>query len=514
MNSKDLSSSVIILKNITGAKIVKETHISYAVIGDEYVYKIKKPVDFGFLDYRLAKSRKMYSILEKDLNDRFSKDIYLEVLKIVRQNEKDFALVPVESSLTAIEYVLKMKRIKDEDFLQKRIEDGLITFDDMYRIGSQVALLFKNLEPAPKDEEFDTHFDVIKFNAVENFNQTEKYISSLIDKESYDYIMVKTLGFLEENKDIFVKRAEDGYIKNGHGDLRLEHIYFNDDETVGLIDCIEFNKRFRFNDVISEASFLSMELDSMDRTDLADSFLSGFLSVFDDELSLKLINYYRCYLAYVRAKVTCFLVDGKDKSWELYDGKVNEIKKLIDMSLFYAKSMEQNNLVFFGLMGTGKSKNANAFLKRFPAALFTSDAVRKEMAGIEITTRQYLNWDTGIYSFENSLKLYNELGRLVEEKHKIGRMSIVDASYTKKEYLEEYTKHNTGNITFIEFDAPKDIIMARLKKREKLTTITDGRIEIAEKQRKTSNKPKADLTIITTGNVDDNIEEIKKFLIK
>ncbi len=162
MNSKDLSSSVIILKNITGAKIVKETHISYAVIGDEYVYKIKKPVDFGFLDYRLAKSRKMYSILEKDLNDRFSKDIYLEVLKIVRQNEKDFALVPVESSLTAIEYVLKMKRIKDEDFLQKRIEDGLITFDDMYRIGSQVALLFKNLEPAPKDEEFDTHFDVIK----------------------------------------------------------------------------------------------------------------------------------------------------------------------------------------------------------------------------------------------------------------------------------------------------------------------------------------------------------------
>ena len=119
-----------------------------------------------------------------------------------------------------------------------------------------------------------------------------------------------------------------------------------------------------------------------------------------------------------------------------------------------------------------------------------------------------------LWQFENSLKLYNELGRLVEEKHKIGRMSIVDASYTKKEYLEEYTKHNTGNITFIEFDAPKDIIMARLKKREKLTTITDGRIEIAEKQRKTSNKPKADLTIITTGNVDDNIEEIKKFLIK
>ncbi len=514
MSNQDFPASVIIVKNITGAQIVKETHISYAVIGDEYVYKIKKPVDFGFLDYRLAKSRKMYSILEKDLNDRFSKDIYMEVLKIVRQNEKDFALVPVENSLTAIEYVLKMKRIKDENFLQARIDKWLISTQDMQSIGRQVALLFKNLEPAPKDEEFDTHFDVVMFNAVENFNQTEKYVSSLIDKESYSYIMSKTLAFLEENKNIFLKRAEEGYIKNGHGDLRLEHIYFNDDETVGLIDCIEFNKRFRFNDVISEASFLSMELDSMGRTDLADGFLSGFLSVFNDEVSLKLINYYRCYLAYVRAKVTCFLVDGKDKSWELYDEKVNEIKKLIDMSLFYAKSMERNNLIFFGLMGTGKSKNANAFTKRFPAALFTSDAVRKEMAGMKITTRQYLNWDTGIYSFENSLKLYNELGRLAEEKHKTGRMSIIDASFTKKEYLDEYLKHNTGKITFIEFDAPKDVIMSRLKKREKSTTVTDGRIEIAEKQRNTANMPKANLKIITTGNVDDNIEEIKKFLIR
>ncbi len=514
MSNQDVPASVIIVKNITGANIVKETHISYAVISDEYVYKIKKSVDFGFLDYRLAKSRKLYSILEKDLNERFSKDIYLEVLKIVRQNEKDFALVPVESSLTAIEYVLKMKRIKDENFLQTRIANGLITTDKMYHIGSQVASLLKNLEPAPKDEEFDNHFDVVKFNAVENFSQTEKYTSSFIDKESYKYIMSQTLTFLENNKEVFINRALNSYVKNGHGDLRLEHIYFNDDETVGLIDCIEFNKRFRFNDVISEASFLSMELDSMGRIDLADSFLSGFLSIFNDEESLKLINYYRCYLAYVRAKVTCFLVDGKDKSWELYDKKVSEIKKLIDMSLFYAKSMEQNNIIFYGFIGTGKSKNANTFVKRFPAALFVSDIIRKQLEGLDITDRQYIEWRTGIYSKENSLKLYNILGSYVEEKHRVGRMSIVDASFTKKEYLEEYIKHNVGKITFIEFDAPKDIIYSRLIKREQSNTISDGRREIADRQRETSSMPKADLKIITTGNVDDNIEEIKRHLIK
>ncbi len=514
MSNTDYPSSVIIVKNITKAKEIKETHISYAILGDEYVYKIKKPVDLGFLDYKLAKSRKLYTVLEKDLNDRFSDGIYIEALKLVRQNATEFALVSLDNSLTAIEYVLKMKRIPDEDFLQNRIEKGLITVCDMERIGKEVALLLKNLEKAPKDEEFDTHFDVVKFNAEENFSQTQSYVGSLIDKDSFEYIKNQTLLFLNENKDLFNNRAMNSYVKNGHGDLRLEHIYFNSNKTVGLIDCIEFNKRFRFNDVISEASFLSMELDGMGRIDLSDGFLTGFLSVFNDEESRKLINYYRCYLSYVRAKVTCFLVASKDKSWELYNDKQNEINKLIDMSCMYAASLTNINLVFYGLMGTGKSKNAYNFSKRFPITLFSSDTIRKELAGISATNRQYINWDTGIYSHENSLNLYNKLGEMVAEKYKIGRVSLVDASFTKEEYITEYKKHNTCNIVFIEFDAPQEEITRRLQKRENSETITDGRMEIAGKQRETAKMPACDLKIITTGKVEDNIEKIYKFLIK
>ena len=456
----------------------------------------------------------MYTILEKDLNDRFSKGIYLEVLKLVRQNEKDFALVPVESSLTALEYVLKMKRIDDGDFLQNRIEKGLITCEDMEKIGSETANLLKNLEPAPKDDEFESNYHVVRYNAEENFTQTEPYVSKFIDKESFDFIKKQTISFLEANKDIFIKRSENGYVKNGHGDLRLEHIYFNNDNTVGLIDCIEFNRRFRYNDVISEASFLSMELDSMGKIEFSDSFLKGFLTVFNDEESLKLINYYRCYLAYVRAKVTCFLVASKDESWDLYAQKIDEIKRLIDMSAMYAKAMHRENIVFYGLMGTGKSKNAQAFSKRFPVALFTSDIIRKELAGLNKDDRQYIDWGTGIYTVENSLMLYNKLGEYVAEKHNVGRLSLVDASFTKNEYLTEYKKNNVGNITFINFDAPIEEINARLLKRESKTTVTDGRREIAEKQRNCANMPEYNLQIITTGSVSDNIEKIYKFLIK
>ena len=407
-----------------------------------------------------------------------------------------------------------MKRIDDGDFLQNRIEKGLITCEDMEKIGSETANLLKNLEPAPKDDEFESNYHVVRYNAEENFTQTEPYVSKFIDKESFDFIKKQTISFLEANKDIFIKRAENGYVKNGHGDLRLEHIYFNNDNTVGLIDCIEFNRRFRFNDVISEASFLSMELDSMGKIEFSDSFLKGFLTVFNDEESLKLINYYRCYLAYVRAKVTCFLVASKDESWDLYAQKIDEIKRLIDMSAMYAKAMHRENIVFYGLMGTGKSKNAQAFSKRFPVALFTSDIIRKELAGLNKDDRQYIDWGTGIYTVENSLMLYNKLGEYVAEKHNVGRLSLVDASFTKNEYLTEYKKNNVGNITFINFDAPIEEINARLLKRESKTTVTDGRREIAEKQRNCANMPEYNLQIITTGSVSDNIEKIYKFLIK
>lgn len=515
MQEQKYPSEVVILQNITGIKQVKETHISYALIGDDYVYKIKKSVDFGFLDYRLAKSRRAFCILEKELNERFSKGVYLEVLKIVRISASDFALVPVENSLAAIEYVLKMKRIKDEDFLQNRIDNDKISCEDMEKIGRETALLLKDLEPAPKDEKFESVFEAVKFNAVENFNQTEKYVKNFINEDSFNYIQTQTLNFLTNNKDLFNKRSSDGFVKNGHGDLRLEHIYFNDDGSVGLIDCIEFNKRFRYNDAVSEAAFLSMELDSLGHIDLSDSFLSGFFSVFNDGESLKLLNYYRCYLAYVRAKVTCFLVDGKDTGWELYDEKINEIKKLIDMSAFYAMSLNGDKcLLFYGLMGTGKSKNADSFAKRFPARVFMSDILRKEAAGLDKLERKYIEWETGIYSKEASLNLYDRLGELAAERLKTGRISLIDASFSKKEYLDAFKKHNTGEIKYIKFTAPDDVVELRLKKREETAVVTDGRTAIACIQKKDASLPDADIEIVTTGDAAFNTENIFKYLIK
>ena len=515
MEKSQMPSAVEIVKRLTGASDIKETHISYALMARDHVYKIKKAVDFVFLDYRQLKSRRAFCILEKELNDRFSDGVYLEVMKLVRRSGDTFALVPVESSLTAMEYVLKMKRIAEDDFLNSRLSAGKIGYADMVRIGAEVAALLKNLEKA-SSEDFADAFSSVKFNAEENFNQTEKYAGSFIDIDSYEFIKRKSLKFLDDNKDLFNKRAETGFVKNGHGDLRLEHIFFNQDGSVGLIDCIEFNRRFRQADVMAEAAFLSMELDVSGQSEMADGFIEGFLSVFSDEESVRLLNYYRSYLAYVRAKVACFLLDDKGETWDGYSAKKAEIARLIDMSAYYALCADEiETPLFYGIMGTGKSKNAKAFAERFPVCRINSDEVRKNDAGVPVNEKIYLDYGKGVYSKENSVKIYAKMASFVASKIKIGRSCLVDASFIAPEYLDEFKNTKTGRLRFFQFSAPDDVIMERLKSRlDNDDVVSDGRPAIYAEQKETAKMPPAELVIETTGSVSDNVERIFKTLIK
>ena len=342
-----------------------------------------------------------------------------------------------------------------------------------------------------------------------------KYKNIFIDSASFEFIKNKTLNFLEDNRELFNSRAVQGFIKNGHGDLRIDHIYFNADGTVGLIDCIEFNRRFRYIDVIAEAAFLSMELDMSGKTDFSDCFIEGFLSVFSDENTVKLLNYYRSYLAYVRAKVTCFLVDGKDKEWELYSVKTEEISRLIDLSAYYALNMESIiTPVFYGLMGTGKSKNAKMFSARFPVSHINSDEVRKKDAGVASTEKLYNKFDEGVYSHENSIKVYEKMANITLEKGRLGRSCVIDASFTKESYLNTFISVGIENLKFYQFTAPEEIILSRLNGRLSKDVVSDGRPEIYFAQKESAKMPKPDFVIVTTQSVSKNVEKIFKTLIK
>jgi len=508
----ELSPSALILKELVKPEKIIETHISYVMLTKDYVYKLKKAVDFGFLDFKLSTQRKIYCIMEKELNERFSKGVYEEVLKIARRG-KEFVLVPFHSTLVTVDYVLKMKRIDDKNFLSTKIKNNEVDEKYIFEIGKHIGTLFKGINTNHENAKENGSCEVILKNCQENFDQTEPFVGKFIDDDIYEFVKNKTLDFLEVNKELFNKRLGEGYIIDGHGDLRLEHIY-EDENGIGLVDCIEFNKRFRYNDVISDFGFLLMELDQMGEIGLSDSCLQGFLTVYNDTDTLRLLNFYKCYRAYVRVKIACFMLSELEEGSQRYIDEFEKLKRLLDLSFTYALNINDPKLIiYYGLMGSGKSKNSQILNGKFPSFRINTDEFRKEYFKIEKVEKVLEDFNEGIYSFENSLIIYEEMGKIAAEKLKLNRMTIVDGSFSKKEYLKQFEKNIDIKPIKIKCEADDETILKRLTERENKKIASDGRPELYYKQKESFEDIGCDFLIDTTKGVEENLEKTINFLI-
>lgn len=508
----NLSTSALILKELVKPDSIIETHISYVMLTKDYVYKLKKAVDFGFLDFKLSTKRKVYCILEKELNERFSRGIYEEVLKIARKG-KDFVLVPYYNTLVAVDYVLKMKRIPEENFLSAKIKKKLVDKEYMFKIGHHIGNLFKGINTDAENAKDNGSFETIYKNCNENFVQTEEFTDKYIKSDIYGFVKQKTMQFLEKNRELFERRLNQGYIIDGHGDLRLEHIY-EDENGIGLVDCIEFNKRFRYNDVISDFAFLLMELDQAGKIELSDACLEGFLRIYDDADTLRLLNFYKCYRAYVRVKIACFMLEGLDKDSEAYNEEVKKLNRLIDLSVCYALNMDTPKcLIYYGLMGSGKSKNSKFLNEKLPSFRINTDEFRKPYFNKKLEEKVLEDFNKGIYSYENSLKIYSEIGKKVAEKLKIGRMAIIDGSFSKREYLRYVKEEINIEPLKIKCEADDNVILERLEERKHKNTITDGRPELYFKQKESFEDIGYDCLLNTKSELKDNFAKTLAFLI-
>jgi len=508
----ELSTSALILKDILKPEKILETHISYVMLTKDHAYKLKKAVDFGFLDFRLLNKRKIFCILEKELNGRFSKGVYEEVLKIARKKD-GFLLVPYESTLLTVDYVLKMKRVRDEEFLSDKIERGVVDNDYATQVGRHIAMLFKGIKTDPIQAKENGSFQTILKNCEENFYQTEKFVGKFINEKEYNFIKKKTYSFLENNSQLFEKRLNEGYIIDGHGDLRLDHVY-EDENGIGLLDCIEFNKRFRYNDVASEIAFLLMEFDQKGKVELSDACLKGFVEIFNDEDTLNLLNFYKCYRAYVRVKVACFMLDELKESDERYSAELSKLKRLIDLCQCYAINMEKPKvLIYYGLMGSGKSKNSKMLQKKFPVFRINTDEFRKDYFKISRLERVHEDYNKGIYSYENSKLIYKMMGEKVQEVTKLRRMAVVDGSFLKNELYSIFASHIDTPIYKIKCHADDETILKRLMERKEKKSVSDGRSELYFSQKKHAEDIGADITIDTSNSLEENLKRVIDFLL-
>jgi len=279
-----------------------QTQMSFAFLTDDYVYKVKKPVNLGYLDYTTLDKRHFFCQQEVELNRRLCPDVYLDVVTITR-NE---AGIYVNGTGDIMEYAVKMRRLPQSAMMDVLLSKNQVSPEMVASVAQKLAEFHGRAETSATISAFGK-LDVITQNTEENFTQTEKYVGNTISQETYQRIKGYTDNFIDKNASLFHQRVADGKIRDCHGDLHAAHICF--DDGICIYDCIEFNDRFRYCDIASEVSFLAMDLDHYGRADLSDTFVSAYVNWGRDKELKQLLGFYKCYRAYVRGKVESFKLD-------------------------------------------------------------------------------------------------------------------------------------------------------------------------------------------------------------
>jgi aminoglycoside phosphotransferase family enzyme len=279
-----------------------QTHISYVFVGDEFVYKLKKPVNFGFLDFSTLELREKYCQKEVELNSRFSSDIYLGVYPVTFDGEKH----TIDGDGETVEYAVKMRRLFDGDLMKTRFWEGTISDKDIENIARTIADFHGR---TARSDEIDRFGEIssVRFNVDECFEQTREFMGDSITEEQYNGLQEWTDRFYIEKKNLFEQRIKDGRIRDCHGDLHMEHVCLTD--PIILIDCIEFNDRFRYSDTASDIAFLLMDVEYNGGRDQAGKLYESYVKHAGETDISELVKFYKVYRAYVRGKVNSFLLN-------------------------------------------------------------------------------------------------------------------------------------------------------------------------------------------------------------
>jgi hypothetical protein len=307
-----------------------ETHISLLFLTGNYVYKVKKPVDFGFLDFTTLEKRKFFCEQEVKLNRRLSPTIYLGVVRI----KKEDSVISLNGKGQSLEYAVKMKQIPEEFLMDKLLEKNQMTPQMIEAISGKLVKFYFAAETNDLIKSFAKPGRV-KQDTDENFEQTERYIDVTIPEENYRGLMNKTNDFFKRKKEVFYQRIAADRIRDCHGDLRLEHIFWGDE--ISIFDCIEFNERFRYTDVAADIAFLAMDLDYRGRQDLSEHFIHTFIGESGDGELMEVLYFYKCYRAYVRGKVESFRLDDPHIPEEEKKEALKRAQKYFELAHLYGQ---------------------------------------------------------------------------------------------------------------------------------------------------------------------------------
>lgn len=460
-----------------------QTHISYIFIAGPRVYKVKKAVDFGFLDFTTLEKRKYYCGEELRLNRRLAPEIYLEVLEISEDGDGNIA---AGKGSKTVDYAVVMATLPEDRMLKRLIAEKNFDPSVLERVARKLADFHRQADTGGKIDETGG-VETVRRNQEENFEQTEKYIDRVIPRWQYDLIRAYIFDFMVRRHDLFRRRVEEHRIRDGHGDLHLEHICL--ENGIVIFDCIEFNERFRYADAAAEVAFLTMDLDFNGYPGHGRTFTDAYVRYAGDPEMSTLLPFYKCYYAYVRGKVTAFRSDDPAVGPEGRDAAAKTASRYFDLACRYAARLERPTLLIMaGLMGTGKSVLARNIASLTGADVIRTDVLRKEMLRLPPTERHHERYGEGIYTEDVTSRTYDRALQLAEEKLRTGGSVIVDASFSREDQrrmaLETAARFGV-DLHILECICPDDVIRKRLTNRlNDAGEASDGHWEIYESQKR------------------------------
>jgi len=409
---------------------IRQTHLSLVFLAGDCVYKVKKPVKFGFLDFTTLDARRTDCLNEVRHNRRLAPHVYLGVVPIVEQSGELF----LERQGEAVEWAVKMRRLPDDASLLAKLERGKLSSDLLERVAGRLAAFHAAADRSPAAAEL-AGFAAVARNARENFDEVAPDVGVTVSQSVLARLRERTEVELARLAPLIGERARRGVACDGHGDLRLEHIYtFSDaqppDDLV-VIDCIEFNDRFRLGDPVGDIAFTVMELLFHGRADLARSLADAYFRSVGEDEGKALLGFYVAYRSVVRAKVRGLELREREIPEERRATSLAKSKAHFLLALGALEEPELRPLLVLigGLPGTGKSTLARGLAEQQDFCVIRSDVVRKELAGVAPDVPLADGWRAGWYAPEWTLRTFAQCQRRAEALLFEGERVIVDASF-------------------------------------------------------------------------------------
>ncbi|HUY79132.1 MAG TPA: AAA family ATPase [Ktedonobacterales bacterium] len=489
---------------------VKQTHISMALLAGSYVYKVKKPLRLSYLDYSTPDLRRRACQDEIRLNARLAPEIYLGIAPVLRipsapstadpaqtDAQRDRPLyrfgatfapiaVPLPGAELAggrvVDYAVVMQRLPEEATLAAMAQTGHATPDLLIAIARRIAAFHAACR---RDFAVTAAGRPAAVRALwsENLAELQPCVGNTLDEETYQRLATFGELFLTQRATLLETRAREGRICEGHGDLRLEHIYSLGGESshvprITIIDCVEFSERLRCGDVANELAFLVMELTAAGRADLARIVTTAYVQATGDETLRELLPFYACYRACVRGKVESFAAHQTEMPERQREDARGRAIRLFDLAATYARGPTQPTaLLVGGLMGSGKSTLAQQLRDELGWTLVASDVERHRLGCDSIPGQSPAPYGSGLYTDDWNRRTYAALRVRLDEALVEGRSCLLDASFARRadrQAVARVASRRGARVVFLECVCPPEIAVRRLADRWQARRVSAG----------------------------------------